>query len=121
MAEKFPAPASWFGYAASASGKGEFGTHSSVFYDRVQEEKARIPGIAISTGQLLGHIMAHEVGHLLLGRGSHSQSGLMHIPWQKKELLQVARGELIFTRKQAGRMQAQWRERVGAAKVGSAG
>ena len=121
MAEKFPAPPSWFGYAATTSNPGEFGSHSTVFFHRVQEEKARIPSIAISMGQLLGHIMAHEAGHLLLGRGSHSPSGLMHIPWQKKELLRATRGDLIFTRKQAGRIQAQWRERVAAAQVASAG
>ncbi len=120
-AEKFPVPASCFGYAALPSRKGEFGTHADVFVHRVREEQARIPGgIAISTGQLLGHIMAHEVGHLLLGKGSHSRSGLMHIPWQEKELLRAARGQLIFTRKQAGRIHAQWKERLVSASVAMA-
>jgi hypothetical protein len=29
----------------------------------------------------LGHVMAHEVGHLLLGAHSHSQDGLMSADW----------------------------------------
>jgi hypothetical protein len=29
----------------------------------------------------LGHVMAHEVGHLLLGAHSHSRTGLMSADW----------------------------------------
>lgn len=43
------------------------------------------------------------------------------IPQRDRLLLQATRGELSFTRKQAGSIQAQWRERVGAAKVSSTG
>jgi len=47
---------------------------AGVFYDRVQK-LAR--GDAASTAMILGHAMAHELGHLLLGTNSHSPVGLM--------------------------------------------
>lgn len=45
---------------------------------------------------LLAHLMAHEIGHLLLGAGSHSPSGLMRHPWQAREIREMLRGRLNF-------------------------
>jgi hypothetical protein len=33
----------------------------------------------------LGHVMAHEVGHLLLGTHSHAPTGLMAVSWRPLE------------------------------------
>jgi len=44
-----------------------------VYSERVY---ARAAGTRVDPGVLLGRVVAHEVGHLLLG-GSHSRSGLM--------------------------------------------
>ena len=46
---------------------------------------------------ILGHLVAHELGHLLLGAGSHSGTGIMHVPWNLKELGIIAQGGLWFT------------------------
>jgi hypothetical protein len=35
--------------------------------------------------QGLGHVMAHEVGHLLLGTSSHTPTGLMIADWHPLE------------------------------------
>ena len=35
---------------------------------------------------LLGYVLAHEIGHLLLGRNSHSVSGIMSTHWYDREL-----------------------------------
>ena len=45
-----------------------------VFFDRLLDVAANKP---IDTGVVLGRIMAHELGHLLLPPGPHAQVGLM--------------------------------------------
>jgi hypothetical protein len=64
---------------------------------------------------LLGHLMAHEMGHLLLGAGSHSVSGLMRAHWQQHELELVRQRTLAFTSGQVESIRAQAQERVLAA------
>ena len=56
---------------------------------------------------VLGHVMAHELGHLLLGIGSHGATGLMHVPWHHKELENVAQGSLLFTSSEGEKMRRQ--------------
>jgi hypothetical protein len=56
---------------------------------------------------VLGHVMAHELGHLLLGIGSHGATGLMHVPWAKKELESITQGWLLFTSWEAEKMRRQ--------------
>lgn len=75
-----------------------------VFYGRVVAQ-ARDGGHFLPT--VLGHAMAHEIGHLLLGQGSHTNSGIMKGFWGQNELRQAATGGLRFTPKQTRRMHAQ--------------
>ena len=57
---------------------------------------------------ILGHLMAHELGHLLLGEAGHpAGSGIMHVPWQTKELEQIKQGVMSFLPEQAQRIRAQ--------------
>ena len=49
-----------------------------VFYDRI-EEAALARGSAPLRG--LAHVMAHEVGHVLLGTNGHAARGLMQAEW----------------------------------------
>jgi len=60
----------------------------------------------LSEGELLGYVVVHELGHLLLGKDSHSQEGVMRPVWQFEDLRQAARGELRFTPDQVERMRA---------------
>ena len=54
-----------------------------VLFDRV----TRIARAARSdVTEILGMVMAHEIGHLMLPDGSHSDSGLMRADWKLKEL-----------------------------------
>jgi hypothetical protein len=62
---------------------------------------------------ILGHVMAHELGHLLLGVGSHGATGLMHVPWHKKELESLAQGALLFTSWEGDKMRRQVFARLG--------
>jgi hypothetical protein len=77
---------------------------ASVFHNRV-EQLAR--NWLVSLEVVLGHAMAHEIGHLLLGTGSHSPSGLMKEHWSRKDLTRAAEGNLLFSSKQAESIRAQ--------------
>lgn len=46
---------------------------------------------------VMGHVAAHEIGHVLLGPGYHSPAGLMAQRWSPTEVKQVASRYLTFT------------------------
>jgi hypothetical protein len=46
---------------------------------------------------LLGHVMAHEIGHLLLPANSHSSKGLMRGDWDGPQIRNARIGKLSFT------------------------
>jgi hypothetical protein len=92
--------ASIFGVAfLSLEGKGRY---ADVFYSRVlqlhDDNKTSLPDV-------LGCVMAHELGHLLLGSNAHSTAGIMQRQWQAAELNQLQKGALLFTHEQAIKMQ----------------
>jgi len=79
----------------------EGGLMAVIFYDRVEElANAKVAG----AGQILGHAVAHEIGHLLLGSIIHSSSGLMSSPWSREDL-KLAR--LLFTHQEAKKMRGE--------------
>ena len=45
---------------------------------------------------LLGYVIVHEIGHLLLGPG-HGPGGIMHSPWKRSEVAALERRWLKFT------------------------
>jgi hypothetical protein len=71
-----------------------------VIFDQI-ENAARQPGF------LMGHVIAHEIGHLLLGPNSHSAIGIMQDPWTPMVLGHAYRGQLLFTPDQASLMRAR--------------
>ena len=66
---------------------------AGVFYDRADSWAHW--GDA-STDQILAHLMAHEIGHLLLSERSHSRGGLMQRAWSRNDLRRAAWGRLSF-------------------------
>jgi hypothetical protein len=85
------------------------GYFAYVFYDRVQElaERQRL-------GQaLLADVMAHEIGHLLLGSNSHSLSGIMSAHWNYDQLRNISEGAMWFIPAQSRMM----RDRLGVADL----
>jgi hypothetical protein len=53
-----------------------------VFYHRI----ARLAALQHTPfGRSLGHVVAHEIGHLLIGVNSHSDEGLMRADWNTRE------------------------------------
>lgn len=75
------------------------GQYAYISYARAKRVLLEAPQLTL--GQLLGHGIAHEIGHLLLGTNSHSRSGLMSAHWNAQELRLAAGGQLNFSKDQA--------------------
>jgi len=45
---------------------------------------------------VLGYVLAHEIGHLLVGSNSHSVNGIMSAHWNGSELRRISEGNLLF-------------------------
>ena len=96
-----------------------------VFYDGVgalahSQRQARIAGRvqrSADRAQILGTLIAHEIGHLLLNLTSHSAAGIMRGEWNLKDLQDAALGCLLFTRSQAEILQAEVFRRTGRQEV----
>lgn len=73
---------------------GQFGHYAYVFYDRVQHTAA-MAGMPAS--QLLGSVISHEFGHVLLRSSTHSRSGIMRAQWDHNDLQNLTWGQLKFT------------------------
>src|SRR5262249_17833758 len=87
----------------------ESGCIAYVFYHRADELAAncRTEGRCLSSPQILGHAMAHEIGHLILGLNSHASSGLMRANWWAGDLRLPLRQGLFFTSDQAERIRRE--------------
>ncbi len=81
------------------------GTYADVFFDSIQSlhEQDR----AVSLPPILGDVLAHEVGHLLLGTNSHSREGIMQAHWQAEQLHSIAKGQMRFTKEQAVKIRTR--------------
>ena len=77
---------------------------ANVFMNRVTEQAAVGE---LSASRMLGHAIAHEIGHLLLGHNSHSPGGIMVAPWSKQDLWRMSKGDLLFTHQEIARIQAE--------------
>ena len=97
---------------------GGFGSIANVFVQRIESLADRdMADVEI----ILGHVMAHEVGHLLLSLESHSKRGLMHGAWSPQERQEAHIGQLNFTPKQANSLRSQVRRRSHADSRSAAG
>jgi len=73
--------------------------------------------VKLSLPQILGNVIAHELGHLLLGANSHTPQGLMRAHWSRDQLLATDLSQLRFSDQQcrqirnsvATRSQRTWR------------
>src|SRR3981189_277782 len=85
-------PGATFGIAyLAADGSG---CYSSAFLEPITHLHA---STGEGVGTVLGHVMAHEIAHLLLGTNSHAAEGIMRAQWQRDDLLSASKGELLFT------------------------
>lgn len=116
MAERVRLSHEGLGFAPSPE-DGSFAIVANVFAHDA-EQLGTTSGIAERI--ILGHVMAHELGHLLLGAGSHSDTGIMHASWRSKELKIIAQGRMTFTPGEAERMRTNIRARMMGQHVNAA-
>jgi hypothetical protein len=76
------------------------GDHAGVFFSRVRETAAR-NAATIDVSDLLGSVMAHEIGHVLLHSTAHSSEGLMRKEFRPGDLKKAGQRQLKFTSEQA--------------------
>jgi hypothetical protein len=86
------------------------GRYSDVFWKRAQRLHANS---TVDLGGILGSVIAHEIGHLLLGSNAHAISGIMRAHWESDELHRIAMGTLMFLPEQSERMH----ERIATSKA----
>jgi len=98
-----------------APGAGPDRVLAYIFYNRVQEMQRErfaayerkntefLPNVA----DLLGSVMAHEVGHILLNLDVHSKTGIMSGNWDLGLLKDTMSGLLYFTKDQEKVMRAE--------------
>ena len=103
MAQKLPLGREIFGLALLPP-DGEFGVMANVCAGCAQE---MTEGNESPRSGILGHLMTHELGHLLLGTATHSAAGIMHIPWRTQELERIKQGVMFFLPEQSERIRAQ--------------
>ncbi|MCP5110192.1 MAG: hypothetical protein GY953_05090 [bacterium] len=92
------------GYALQPAG-GRYGYVAGVYVSRVRHRAIRM-GRPLPLA--LGVVMAHEVGHLLLGADSHSRSGVMRSELTKHSIRLAAKGKLTFSEEQLKRIRARY-------------
>ncbi|MBS1859968.1 MAG: hypothetical protein JST11_31655 [Acidobacteria bacterium] len=90
-------------HALAHAAVGAGGVRAAIFFDRVRALAAK--GTPCDLARLLGHVMAHEMGHLLLTQAGHSPQGLMAGPWSAQDLRQAAAGRLLFTPAEGAKMR----------------
>jgi hypothetical protein len=67
------------------------GTTIHVFYRRIMECHRELGA------EVLGHVMAHEIGHVLEGIARHSPEGLMKAHWGLYDYMRMKKQRLSFS------------------------
>ena len=84
---------------------------ASVYYDYALR-RAKSDDAEFEVPIILGCVMAHELGHLLLGSNGHSDTGIMQPRWEPKQVRQLMMGTLQFTPEQSKRMGTEVQART---------
>ena len=95
------------GFTVQHEGVGE-GYLVTLFYDCI-EKTAENTGVAQSL--IMGHMVAHEIGHLLLATQGHFRRGIMRAKWGPKDWQRASREFVLFPPKQAKQLRAGVRAR----------
>lgn len=85
-----------------------FGQQADIFYRNIAELSAVW---SQNQAELLGSVMAHEIGHLLLGSNSHSATGIMRLHWDDQQLQLASVGQLSFDGKEIRKIHARLQTR----------
>ena len=81
------------------------GTYADLFFEPIKQLHEQNKNIPVSS--ILGSVLAHEMGHLLLGWNAHSPVGIMQPRWNKEQLQSIAMGRMCFSNEQAAKMHGR--------------
>lgn len=91
-------------YGVAFLGPAGEGKYCDVFLRRIEAASERG---ADNVARLLGAVMAHELGHLILGSHGHAYQGIMSGIWTQFALQRVGMGNLLFNKEEASLMRAK--------------
>lgn len=82
-------------------------TEIHIFYDRVSifADHARMP-------EFLGHVLAHEIAHVLEGVSRHSGDGVMKARWGERDCAELVRKPLPFAEEDVELIRAHFTART---------
>jgi len=89
---------------------------ASVYFDAAAR-LTRISNEEFDLATMMGCLIAHEVGHLLLGENRHSASGIMKAKWELRQVQQAMMGSLGFLPEEKTPLHASVRERESKAEA----
>jgi hypothetical protein len=98
-----------FGFALPLADDGP-GFFAGVFCDRV----AQLVTPRVGEATILGHVLAHEIGHLFLGANRHSASGIMKADWRHADVERAGQGRLTFSGAERRRISENLKLRRGS-------
>ena len=80
------------------------GVYAKVLWNRVTRfAKAHDIPVAL----VLGNVMAHEIGHLLMNTATHSPAGIMKAGWSGRDKSLLSRGAMSFQGHEGALMRCQ--------------
>ena len=94
---------SQFLMGAAPGGAIDCGGVAFLFFDQATEF-SRVHQTAAPL--VMGTVVAHEIGHLLLGNRGHTSEGLMRAPWSADDWERASSGVLLFSQREAETMRA---------------
>ena len=80
------------------------GVLATIYLDRV---RLLARAASVTVARLLGHAIAHEIGHLLLASSSHGTDGLMRAIWSSEEVKRGRAGDWTFSRQEVAAIHAR--------------
>lgn len=90
---------------------------ASVYYEKARH-LAMLDDAEFETPIILGCVIAHEVGHLLLRSNNHSGTGIMQRKWQRLQIRHAMMGTLVFPTEQSKVIRAEAQRRTLATSAG---
>jgi hypothetical protein len=80
---------------------------ASALYGHIEDFVRAMNWNEMEISPILGHVIAHELGHLLLGSTGHSPTGIMRAQWNLKSMGQLLGGGLLFTAGQSAALRGR--------------
>ena len=89
-------------------------TEIHIFYDRVSvfPDRARMP-------EFLGHVLAHEIAHVLEGVSRHSSDGVMKARWGERDCAELVRNPLPFAAEEVELIRSHFVGRTASTVAGT--